>query len=312
MSGDRFVPVAGALGVEIHAPETSSVSFCNSPFPAHRDYGALDIYPLDAKFNDSVACPVNGIVKEVRRFSSPSLSPDKPPIYEYLTLIESDDNPSVYVKIIHACPKVSVDESVKVGDKIAALVRSGYYPFWVDPHIHVELRKPEDPLRATGSYDLDLLGGPAGRKPETKTASDDDVKGVVTKVEKRYVTIEPNPENWVKIGNFSGLSARVGEATGILDGGLPFMGYAGVVTEEKTEAGAKVFLAGKLIGEITKSLNGFAKLKTTPFKFMVKGHKYLGIANILSLGDRREIRVIPLRLGQISLHVGETVTLNKS
>jgi hypothetical protein len=157
-----------------------------------------------------------------------------------------------------------------------------------------------------------LLNASVDRKPVTKTESEDGIKGIVTKVERRYVTIKPNPENWVRIGNFSGLLARVGETAGILDGGLPFMGYAGVVTEEKIETGAQVFLADKLIGEITKSLNGFAKLRTLPFQFKVKGHKYLGIANIICLGDRREIRVIPLRLGQISLHVGETVTLNKS
>ncbi len=160
MSQEDFVPVAGGFGVKIHAPSDGCIAFCNSPFPAHRESSALDIYPADAKFGDEVSCPVNGIVKETRKFSSPNLFPDKPPLDEYLILIESADNPEVYVKIIHAHPKVRKGEKVNVGDTLAVLVRSGYWAYSVDPHIHVELRNPKDAIRALGSYPLEVLNSP--------------------------------------------------------------------------------------------------------------------------------------------------------
>ncbi len=312
MRGEHFVPVAGALGVEIHAPDNSSVSFCNSPFPAHRDYGALDIYPADAKFNDEVACPVNGIVKDVRRFSSPSLFPDRPPIYEYLTIIESEENPSVYVKIIHACPKVSAGERVNVGDKIAVLIHSGYYPFWVDPHIHVELRNPNDPVRASGSYNLEVLNIGSIEKCEEKAPNEGCIRGVVRKIEKRYVSVEPHPEHWVKIGLFSGLRVTAMKRSGILDGGVPFMGYAGVIAGEKMDAGSQVYLGGALIGDVTETLNGLTKLDMVAFKITVRGLEYLGLSSILRLGDDRQFKLIPRKAGQIDLHVGETITIEKS
>jgi hypothetical protein len=312
MDRERFVPVAGALGVKIHAPENSCVSFCNSPFPAHRDYGALDIYPADAKFNDEVACPVNGIVKEVRRFSSPSLFPDKPPIYEYLTLIESDENPSVFVKIIHACPKVSVGDRVSVGEKIAVLIHSGYYPFWVDPHIHVELRNPKDPVRAAGSYNLGVLNAGNSEEGNSKVPNEVGIDGVVKKIEKRYVIVQPNPEHWMKVGIFSGLRVTTGKGAGILDGGIPFMGYAGVIAGQNITTGSQVYMGGTSIGEVNESLNGLTKLNTVAFKIIVGGLEYLGFSGNLCLGDTPQFKLIPMKTGQINLHVGETITIKKS
>lgn len=312
MDGKRFVPVAGALGVEIHAPDNSCVSFCNSPFPAHRDYGALDIYPADVKFNDEVASPVNGMIREVRRYCSPSLYPNKPPIYEYLTLIESDENPSVYVKIIHACPKVGVGDRVSVGDKIAVLIHSGYYPFWVDPHIHVELRSPGDPVRASGSYNLGVLNAASSKECEAKALAEAGIVGVVRKIEKRYVIVQPNPEHWAKVGIFSGLLVTAGKGVGVLDGGIPFMGYAGVITTQTMDAGSPVYMGGTRIGEINGSLSGLNKLNTVAFKIVVGGLEYLGFSSNLCLGDTRQLKLIPMKTGQINLHVGETITIKKN
>ena len=309
MSGKRFVPVAGALGVEIYAPENSCVSFCDSPFPAHRDCGALDIYPADAKFNDEVACPVNGIVRGVRRYCSPSLFPDKPPIYEYLTLIESEENPSVYVKIIHACPKVSKGERVNVGDKIGVLIHSGYYPFWVDPHIHVELRSPKDPERASGSHSLGVFN--AGRSEEhvPKVPNEGSIVGIVRKKEKRYAIVQPNLEHWVKVDPFSGLRVSTEKGDGILDGGIPFMGYAGVIARYEMKAGSQVYTGGTRIGEVTESLNGVTKMNTVAFKIIVRGLEYLGLSSNLCLGDICQFKLIPMKVGQINLQVGETITI---
>ena len=316
MGEETFIPVAGTLGVKIYAPNRSYVSFCSSPYPAHRACAALDIYPVGAKFNDEVACPVNGTVRDVKKYCSPSPFPNKPPLYEYLTLIESAENPSVYVKIIHACPKVEVGKRVGVGEKNAVLIHSGYYPFWVEPHIHVELRDPNNSLRALGSYRLAVLnesGNTGNRKPGVpKTRAEKASIGVVTKVEPRFATIQPSPEHWVTVGNFSGLLARVGKTIGLLDGGVPFLGYGALVTNEKIDIGAQVCLNGIEIGEVNESLNGLAKIEITPFKTTVNDYEYLGISSRLCLGNVCEIKLIPLKIGQIKLHIGETISINKS
>ncbi len=313
MSEAIFTPVAGALGVKIYAPKESYVSFCSSPYPAHRTFGALDIYPAGAKFNDEVACPVNGIVRDVKKYSSPSPFSDKPPIYEYLTLIESAENPSVYVKIIHACPKVGLDKSVSVGEKIAVLIRSGYYPFWVEPHIHVELRDPNDSLRALGSHRLSVLNESDNKSPVApKTQVEEPLTGIVTKVGPRYATIRPSPEHWATMGNFSGLRARADEAFGLLDGGIPFLGYGALVTNEKMNIGTPVYLNHTQIGIVNESFNGLTKMEITPFKTTVNDFEYQGISSRLCLGSVCEIKLIPLKVGQIKLEVGQTISINKS
>lgn len=310
MSKERFVAVAEAFGAKIHAPSDGSIAFCNSPYPPHRESSAVDIYPADAKFEDEVSSPVNGVVKETRKFSSPNLYPDKTPLCEYLILIESADNPDVYVKIIHAHPKVKKGERVKVGDTLASLVRSGYWGFSVDPHIHVELRNPKDPIRALGSYSLQVLNAPE-KKSETKNTPENGVLGVVVKAEKRYAIIRPNPENWITIGNFSGLAANVGNTLGILDGGLPFMGYGGIVTAKNDlPIGTPIHLHGITIGKITKNLTGLSKIEAIPFRVNAGScTEELGISMKIHLGYKQEIKLVPAKASQLNVKVNDIVTI---
>ncbi len=311
MIKERFVPVAGGFGVKIHAPSDGCIAFCNSPFPAHRESSALDIYPAGAQFGDEVFSPVSGFVKETRKFSSPNLFPDKPPLCEYLILIESDDNPDVYVKIIHARPRVKKGDRVNVGDTLAVLVRSGYWAFSIDPHIHVELRNPKDAVRALGSYPLEVLN--SSEKREINVPLRNDELGVVVKAEKRYAIVQPNPENWVTIGNFSGLAVNFGNDIGILDGGIPIMGYGGIITNNKDASlGASVFLMGQTIGKVTKNLSGLSKFQTLPFKVNAGScMEDLGISMKIFLGKQREIKLVPAKTSQINVKVNDVITIKE-
>jgi len=216
------------------------------------------------------------------------------------------------VKIIHACPKVSKGDKVSVGDKIAVFIHSGYYPFWVDPHIHVELRDPQDPVKASGSYNLRVLNIASSEECAPNAPNDGGIVGVVKRIEKKYAIIQPNPEHWMKAGNFSGLCVSIGKTTGILDGGIPFIGYAGVIADQTFAIGSQVNMGGTQIGEVTESRNGITKLNTAAFRVIVEGLEYLGLSSTLCLGDTRQLKLIPRKAGQIDRHVGESITIKMS
>ncbi|MFB6154054.1 MAG: hypothetical protein ABEJ27_07365 [Halodesulfurarchaeum sp.] len=118
----------------------------NSPYRAHRRGRAIDLYPS----GDHAPSPVAGTVERSRRLSCP----DRPyaAAHDHLLVI---DTGSLLARVLHVRPAVEVGEAVSVGQDLGQLVRSGYFARWVDNHLHLGFRDPEDdPLRASGSLPL--------------------------------------------------------------------------------------------------------------------------------------------------------------
>jgi hypothetical protein len=121
-------------------------SLYNSPYPAHDDGRAIDLYPGE----EVARSPVAGEVIETRTVGCPSrpYAVDE----DHLLLVDCGD---AVARVLHVEPSVSAGESVAVGDPIGTLVRSGFFGQWVDDHLHLGFRGPEQNLqRATGSLPL--------------------------------------------------------------------------------------------------------------------------------------------------------------
>jgi hypothetical protein len=309
MPFNKFIAIARASNVTIYASNDASVSFFSSPFAAHRALKAVDIYPSNAEFGDKAVSPVNGVIKAVRKYPSPNLYPDRPHLYEYLILIECTDNPEICAKILHVRPLVNIGDVVHIDDPIGIFSRSGYIPFWADPHIHVELRSYKDPIRAEGAYPLEMLNRKHSKMSNLRFTTESILTGTVTDVESHYTTICLKEDNCKTIGNFSGLKARVGSCIGILDGGVPHVNYGGVLVNETVRKGDPVSLAGIKIGEVIESLKGLALFKITNFKVMVNNCEFQGIVSRFHLENKNLIKFIPLRPGKVNLNVDATVTV---
>ncbi|MFC6823869.1 hypothetical protein [Halopelagius fulvigenes] len=118
-------------------------SLYNSPYPAHDDACAIDLYP---ESNDGLS-PVSGEVLETRTVRAPP----KPYAHEeeYLILVDAGE----YVaRILHVEPEVEAGDSVAVGDRLGPMIRSGFFAPWVGNHVHLGFRRrDQNPHRATGS-----------------------------------------------------------------------------------------------------------------------------------------------------------------
>ncbi len=311
MTCEQFIAIAKGLSVDIYAPNDASISFFNSPFPAHRASKAVDIYPANAKFGDVALSPIEGTVKAIHEYSSPNLYPDKQPLSEYLVLFECITNPEVNVKIIHLCPSVRVGDEIKVGDKIGTFIRSGYYPFWVDPHLHVELRDQRDAVRAGGGYPLKVWHEKQAKKSGLKPAPEGNLSGTVTHVGSRYTVIRLSNDAWGNIGYFSGLKVSVGSSVGIVDGGIPYIGYGGVLVDQEVKVGQHVSLAGTRIGEVTSVFKNISKFRVYSFKVMVGDCEYMGVSLKLNLQSNREINLIPLKMDPVNLRGSHEISIKK-
>ncbi|MDW7775980.1 MAG: hypothetical protein SCH39_06555 [Methanosarcinales archaeon] len=142
-------PVAESRGVTIFAPTSGKFSFMKSPFAAHTTLSAVDIYPGGA-FGDMALSPVEGTVIDIREYLTPTPFRSRD-FREYITAVRQGDS---VVKILHVKPAVKVGDTLSAGDPLGTLIHNGYFYFWNDPPLHVEVRPQENYVRASNHNPL--------------------------------------------------------------------------------------------------------------------------------------------------------------
>lgn len=196
-------------------------SLYNSPYPAHDGGCAIDLYPgtLTDGRTTAAPSPVAGTVRETRTVRAPP----KPyaPEHDHLILLEpADSSPlsGLTVRILHVEPTVAAGDRVDRGDPLGRLIRAGFFAPWVDNHLHVGFRGPDqNPYRASGSLPIEL--GTSIRPLEWdgtgRVVSSGDTHAVLD------APAHPDPG-----AEFVGVRADGG---GVLDGGLPHYDGGGLL-----------------------------------------------------------------------------------
>lgn len=183
-------------------------SLYNSPYTAHDEGCAIDLYPA----GDHAPSPVAGTVLETRTVEAPP----KPyaAARDHLILIDTGE----YVaRTLHVDPAVEAGERVTVGDPLGRLVRAGFFAPWVPNHIHLGFRAHgTNYYRASGSLpvsvDVPLVG------------VEWDGTGTVAATGETWARLEPlcePPE-----AAFAGLAT----AGSVLDGGFPHYDSGGLLS----------------------------------------------------------------------------------
>lgn len=200
------------------------VTLYNSPFVAHDNGSALDLYPTSR----GAPSPVAGEVVETKRVTAPP----KPYAADHDYLVLVDTGPFV-ARLLHVDPEVSAGDRVDVGDPLGDLVRAGFFAPWVPNHIHVGFRDPSaDPYRASGSEPIavDVEPRPLGW----------DGTGTVLEAGETWARLDapahPNPgEEFVGLGSDGG----------VLDGGFPHYDRGGLLGGGRTAT-----IAGTEVGTV--------------------------------------------------------------
>ena len=131
----------------------------NSPYPAHDDGRAVDLYPADGRG----VSPVAGVVRETRTVGCPERS--YAASEDHLIVVDLDDDwcrragaeRGTTARVLHVIPEVSPGDRVAVGDDLGPTTRSGFFGQWVDDHVHLGFRAPgASALRASGSLPVDV------------------------------------------------------------------------------------------------------------------------------------------------------------
>ncbi len=198
-------------------------SLYNSPFTAHDEGCAIDLYP-----ERGAPSPVAGEVIETKTVTAPS----KPYAAEHDHLILIDTGEYV-ARTLHVDPTVEAGDTVEVGDSLGELVRAGFFAPWVPNHIHLGFRTHEaNAYRASGSL-------PVTATVEL-TGVEWDGTGTVTDAGETWARLDA-PVHPAPGEQFAGIAS----GGGVLDGGFPHYDGGGVLA-----GGTQATLAGQSVGTL--------------------------------------------------------------
>ncbi len=296
MHEQMMKPVAYSQGVGIYCSSNGRLSFFNSPYVAHIGFSAVDIYPGCA-YGEAAPSPVMGRVVKVRHVMCPKGRHFESTAFDCAVLLKSLENPDRLVKILHVKPYVEVGEVIEPGQKLGVLLRSGYFDFWTDPHIHVEIREPSDPLRARGGFKIERLIEIEENDPL------EELRGTVVEARPEYALI--SLDNAVEVG----LPADIDGDMAILDAGIPHYGWIGAHTNGEPPIGADVKLCGKKIGTIESVHRNMCLAKCSDFDLRLRGVQ-VGLSLFLNLSSNPSMKIVPSKPGKLKVERSEEVSLD--
>jgi len=245
-------------------------SLYNSPYRAHDDGSAIDLYPAsegESASDPAAPSPVAGEVVAIERVRAPP----KPyaPEHDFLLAIDTrradgpplyrtDDGEAAIARILHVDPTVDegvdVGDQVTVGDALGEPIRAGFFAPWVGHHIHLGFRDRDASVRrAAGS--LPVSPGTAVE------AVPWDGRGTVVETADTYVVLDrphhPDPgERFAAIAGKLGSDSGDSERTVPVDGGLPHYEHGGVLfdrTDDRERNGDEraISVLDERIGSVT-------------------------------------------------------------
>ncbi len=283
MSTDEEVTVPASA-----VSQYAAVSLYNSPFTAHDEGRALDLYP-GARRQATAQSPVTGTVRETLTLNAPSkrYAVDQ----DHLIVI---DTGARLARILHVEPVVESGEHIEVGDTLGTTVRSGYFDPWVADHLHLGFRAYDsDPRRARGSLPIDL-----GVDVDAVTW---DGTGIVVDRTRTAVRLDgpPHPAPGEVL---AGIAAETDSSVRALDGGFPHYENGGVIGESSIgTASERVTFLGTQIGKACGRGVTWGNVEVE-----ANGERVYG----LSLALRRDnLDVILVDPDGVSLEVGDHVAV---
>jgi len=291
----KMKSVASSQGISIYCPRNGRFSFFNSPYPAHRLYTGIDIYP-DGNFGGTAPSPIMGKVTKIKRVKCPEGKMFKSSSYDYVILFRSLENPERWVKILHVKPLVKVGEVLEPGDDLGFLLRSGFFDFWTDPHLHVEVRKPSDPLRARGGFKIERSMKINTEKPLRKLSG----TVVESKPEYSLVALKDTPKQ--------GVTVKLKNQTGLLDAGVPHYGWIGIHTSANPPSSGIVKLCNRKIGIIRSAYSNMCIAKPCSPVFTLNG-KPVRLSIYVYPSSVPLVKIIPPRPGELALKKLEEITV---
>ncbi len=217
---------------------------------------------------------------------------------------------NAYVRILHVRPHLRVGETVSVGDPLGEVAWSPTFFRWTDPHLHIEIRLRGSFIGARGGAKLSIHNDLVRFIRNNVNPGSSLREYIVDLIVKgRYVILKPCPR-----GASSALVVGVGNALGVMEGGVPHYGHAGVIlpygSADRPVAyvGSSVTVNDITIGQVDFTSGPYvhAVIPKEGCYLTLNGSHVYGAAFFIGADF---VKVIPRDWRSLALSEGDVVTL---
>lgn len=318
MVNSKFYKVVDKEDINISIPSKSHLSIGTSPYYSHQHALAIDIYHKISIENYKALSPVNGNVIKIKKQLAPTPKFPDGINRDYVLLIENETNSDMVYKILHVNPEVQKGDKIKIGDPLGNTLKNGYFAPWSSPHLHLEVRKSMDPIRARGGLPFKLSYEESKKSYPILDENYTSVQKIPIQIHSIYpdYLLAYFPENlYYKIGRYFGIKGTYNGSKGILDGGIPQYKNGIMHLKEKPPSRGQtpIYLAENNIGTMLSSFNGFGFLKFESVGFLINGQAIRGISLFLA-SFKPLVKIILLKRNQfmVKKNSKQLLSINKT
>jgi len=302
MGNSEYIEIIKNNKFEISISRKSHFSIATSPYYAHQHGLALDIYHQISIENYHVISPIAGKIINIRHLYAPKPKFQKGVAKEYLILIENIYNKEFLFKILHVKPKVEVGQYIEVGDPLGTTIRNGYFAYWSSPHIHLELRSPENPLRAREGLKFTLaLDKNLTKKADGNNLKNKEIPIKIKKIYPEFILCHFPNSFYGKIKPIFGVIGTVDNKNCLIDGGIPQYKNGIAIFSDKINKikDSSIFLDTNYIGDIKTTRENLAFFNCERTKFFLNKEEIRGISLFLA-NFIPYMKIIPYKINQFS------------
>lgn len=306
----EFYNIIDKGNYKVFLPEKCHFSIGTSPYYAHQNALAIDIYQDLFLENFEAVSPVSGKIIKTKELIAP------PPKFrnginkDYIILIENQADPEIVYKILHVCPKIKEGEKIDVGDILGTTIRNGYFAYWSTPHIHLEIRAKEDAIRARGgkNFSLSIL-----RKNDQADLPRSPLNAIPLAIENvcaEYILARLPKELYLKLDRIYGIKGRINNLFCIIDGGIPMYKNGTLLSDQigNFKANMQIYWETFNIGFLNEIRGDFGLYHFNPLNILINDQRIRGISLFLANFEPL-LKIIPFKSSQFEFKRKSQVSL---
>ncbi|MHA1641824.1 MAG: hypothetical protein ACTSUX_05700 [Promethearchaeota archaeon] len=326
MSRKKTIDIIKTKDVLISIPKDYHFSIGTSPYYAHQNALAIDIYKNFSLQNHVALSPIEGKVLKVKELLAPRAKFKDGLNKDYLILISNSSNQNLVYKILHVRPEVTEGDHVYLGDPLGSMIRNGYFAYWSSPHLHLEIRYKNDAVRARGGMSFIFSSEIKNCFKKEKIQFERfnkplyNVERKINKIPIKIVNVFPEfimgrfpKEFYVKINNIIGVKGELKKyftkeiQNCIIDGGIPMYKQGVVIFEKniKFQENLSLFFRNCEIGQLNNTRENFGFLKFRKIKFFLNDREIKGVSLFLAISFLPLIKIIPKEINEFLLQKNE-------
>ncbi len=313
----EFFSVINHENVKVAVHCDDHFTFGTSPYYAHQNGLAIDIYRSLSLNNYEALSPVSGKITKIRVLKAPNPKFLDGINRDYLTLIENPSHPESVFKIMHINPSLNEGDWIEIGENLGTTIKNGYFAPWSSPHIHLEIRPKEDAIRARGGKNFPLVFDPMfSKKTPIKTKNQYKIPINIEELTPEFVLCRVKLEGFYhKLAPFCGIKVQIDNINCIFDGGIPHYKGGLVIFHKDCSLSKKGIMKLNDItaGFITHIRDNFAFINFYLLKIYFNEEHVRGVSFFLA-NNRPLIKIILLNgesLSSISKS-SNYITINKT